>query len=316
MASFDLDLMDVFMTIARAGSLTRAAERLHVTQPSVSHALARLRVHFGDPLFVRTRGGVRPTAFAQDLIDEIEQPLEVLRSVMGSAADFDPATSQRRYRLALTDIGEAALLPWIMAELLAQAPGISVEVVQIDIHQVGTWITEGSVDAAIVSTPLEGPFESSLVMVDKYGCVVGEDVELVDGRIGLDDFRSRPRAVVTETTGHEVARAMARAGGPDSPTVLVPHFAAMPQLVLRAGLVGVVPRGAVTEVLGGWPLRIAALPFEVDTFEVRLYWQGRHRLGPAQRWLISTIQHALADVQPDLDARTTNPSTARRADRT
>ena len=115
MTAFDLKLFRVFDEIHRSRSVSRAAHSLGVTQPSVSIALARLRRHFGDPLFVRTSEGMQPTPFAAELALRVREGMALLEGAQGHKASFDPARSEQRFRLCLTDISQAVLLPALLS---------------------------------------------------------------------------------------------------------------------------------------------------------------------------------------------------------
>lgn len=133
MNQIDLNLMRTFVLLYETGSVTHTAERLYVTQPSVSYALARLRELFEDRLFVRTRQGMEPTIAARQLYPALRDALQQLQDAIESSRDFEPATCTRRFRLALTDLGEMALLPKLMRRLHEQAPQAELEVVPLEI---------------------------------------------------------------------------------------------------------------------------------------------------------------------------------------
>src|SRR5690606_5189244 len=142
-----------FVIVYRARNLTAAAETLRVSQPAVSHALKRLRHHFDDPLFVRTGTGVRPTRVATELYAEISGPLAHVVASTEERTRFDPATSTRRFRIALTDLGEAGLLPRILRATGSAGSGIQIETVPLDIDTVGREVLARDIDAAITSSP-------------------------------------------------------------------------------------------------------------------------------------------------------------------
>ena len=105
-----------------ARSVTLAAERLFVTQPSVSYGLARLRELFDDKLFSRTRDGIQPTFVAQQLYPTLRDCLTRIEGAVQSTRQFDPATTERRFRIALSDLGEMGFLSLILARLNREAP--------------------------------------------------------------------------------------------------------------------------------------------------------------------------------------------------
>src|SRR3954451_8998308 len=124
MGDLDLNLIRTFVSVHETGSLTRTARALQVTQPSVSHALARLRRHFDDPLFLRTRAGMTPTALAGELYLSFSDSLTRIDQTIDSTRRFEPATSHRRFRLCLTDVGEMSLLPQVLEHIAREAPEV------------------------------------------------------------------------------------------------------------------------------------------------------------------------------------------------
>src|SRR6185312_10545928 len=123
----DLNLFVVFEAVYRTRNLTRAAEALFITQPAVSNALARMRKAFDDPLFVSTSSGMVPTPAAENIIGRVREALQLLDSSTHAGGRFDPATSQRTFRLSMNDLTEALLLPALEDALQRLAPGIRIE---------------------------------------------------------------------------------------------------------------------------------------------------------------------------------------------
>ncbi|MCS5968756.1 LysR family transcriptional regulator [Klebsiella variicola subsp. variicola] len=124
MAGFDLNLITTFVKLYETQSVTVAAERLCVTQPSVSYALAKLREQFDDALFVRNQQGMQPTRLATQLYEGFKEASRSINDAVSEARKFSPSTSKRRFRLALSDLGEIALLPRVLERLNQMAPSI------------------------------------------------------------------------------------------------------------------------------------------------------------------------------------------------
>ena len=125
----DLNLLRVFDAVLHERSVTAAAARLGLTQPAVSNALARLRAQFGDPLFVRTAGGMDATPFARDLAEPVRQALALLESALAHGPGFDPATSTRAFRFYMSDVGQVEFLPPLVERVQRSAPGVRLEAV-------------------------------------------------------------------------------------------------------------------------------------------------------------------------------------------
>src|SRR4029453_16793281 len=116
-ADLDLKLLQTFNAVHAEGSVSRAAERLGLSQPTVSHGLKRLRLLYKDPLFVRTQGGMAPTAKADRLADAVRHALHVLDVAIQEGERYDPPASERTFRLHMSDIGETVFLPRLMKVL-------------------------------------------------------------------------------------------------------------------------------------------------------------------------------------------------------
>lgn len=286
--------MRTLVAIYDEGSLTGAALELNVTQPSVSHALSRLRTQFSDPLFYRVRRGVVPSSLAGELYTVFKEALVKVDAAVADSSQFEPQTSTRLFRLCLTDMGELGILPRILAQVTRTAPGIELEVIPMEIDNVGNWLRFGEADVAIASTAIVGDVESVALMEERYQCLVPHDLELVDGRLSLEQFTTLPHAVVARATGHVIELELARLGLVRRTAVTLQHFAVLPQLVESCGLIAVVPSGFGHTFIADRRLRLVELPFSLPSFTVRLYWQAR-RSDAAQRWLRDTIRFAMSE---------------------
>lgn len=127
----DPRLLRLFDALFTTGSVTKAAERLGQSQPTVSIWLARLRKELDDPLFIRSAEGMLPTSRAEALIGTARQALEMLRRLAELRTDFDPATAKRRFSICMTDGSHVTLLPSILAHVRRAAPGVRIEATQI-----------------------------------------------------------------------------------------------------------------------------------------------------------------------------------------
>ena len=149
----DLNLLKIFDAVNAEGSVSRAAQRIGLTQPSVSHGLARLRAVFGDALFVRVRGGVAPTPVARRIAPALTEALRAVQSVLDDAERFDPATDGRVFRIHMSDLGEMVFLPPLMRALRDRAPGVSLETRQIEPAALPAALDGGTIDMAIGHLP-------------------------------------------------------------------------------------------------------------------------------------------------------------------
>ena len=126
-SAFDLNLFVILNSIYTEGSLTKAAEVVGITQPAVSNALSRLREKFDDELFVRTGSGMVPTQKTENIIKDIQNALQLMQKSVNEPDEFNPATSQKTFRISLGDINEGRILAILISKIEKQAPNIKLE---------------------------------------------------------------------------------------------------------------------------------------------------------------------------------------------
>jgi DNA-binding transcriptional LysR family regulator len=145
----DLNALYVIEALALERSVSRAADRLGLTQPAVSHALARLRESFQDDLFVRAGAVMAPTPVGEKVIDGVQRALAVIRQDIWQAKSFDAATTTRTFSVCLSDMGVIVLLPRLLAALHAQAPNATLRPIQVPSVELASALQDGEVDLAI-----------------------------------------------------------------------------------------------------------------------------------------------------------------------
>ncbi|QTG81434.1 LysR family transcriptional regulator [Arthrobacter crystallopoietes] len=291
----DLNLLRTFLSVYETGSLTLTARALFVTQPSVSHTLARLRQELGDELFVRGGRRMEPTPLARELYPVFQESVGRIDLAVESVRSFDPATSAYRFRLCLSDLGELGFLPQILRRISAEAPEVEIEVVPMEIAHLAEWLAKGSVDAAIASWPISGSFESVLLKRENYVCLLRKDFPLAGERLNLAEFLAAGHAIVARSTGHQLAeQAMDALGIVRRSTVMVHHFAVLPAIVSECNLAAIVPESMAAGWLQQWPLKIESLPFDVPPLEVTLHRRAADRESAALAWFHQALLDALS----------------------
>ena len=298
----DLNLLRTFVLIYRTRSITGAANALHVSQPAVSHSLKRLRNHFDDQLFLRSKAGVRPTPFATQLYEEVSAPLSQIADLTNERTRFNPVVSTRTFSLALTDIGEAALLPRILEAVTHSAPEVRIRSLRIDIDTVVEDVLTGRVDAAIASSLVPAAVNQEVLFHDRYGCIVPGHLDDDDGVARIDDLRQLREVRVNHSVGHNAIADALTNLGPEVfapvPHVEVQGFASLPRIVSDGAHAGIVPMGALRELTRSFETRILDLPCESPERAVRLISHRIHATDgySAHRWFFNTIRAALRDL--------------------
>ncbi len=287
----DLNLVKTFVLLYETRSVTRTAEALFLTQPSASHALRRLRRHFGDELFVRSADGLRPTETADGMYPRLRQALEVITETVAGTGAFDPLTSQRTFRIRATDLGELILLPAVLAELEARAPHCRIEVAPLDFADAAQELRQGRADAVLCTPRLDAPdIRRDPLFQERYVGLCATDHPRIGDRPELGEYLAERHIAVAAAAGHvDADQVLARLGHPRDIVVHVPHFAVLPELVARTGYLAVVPSRAVRAFTRAAPARTFALPFDIPPVEVALHTYRRTLPAPAVEWLRATI---------------------------
>lgn len=295
MQSYDLGLVRTLVHLYETRSVTRTAERLFVSQPSASYALAKLRKLFNDELFIRTASGLVPTDRADSLYPRLRDSLAVIDDAVSGASSFDPARSRHKFRLQMTDLGEIGLLPHILQHLAKVAPAVSLEVVPFNVSTARRSLAVGATDAAICTPRLDAEdLNRDLLSVQQYCGICAPDHPRLAGLGTMDGFLAERHIVVNAELGHDqVEEAIRRLGHRKDTAVYLSRFSALPDLLARTEYVSTATRH-IAEIFGrNRNIRAFELPFEVPDGQIALYTYKRSIASPAVSWLRETICEVL-----------------------
>ena len=292
----DLNLVRVCVAILESGSVTRAADALSLTQPTVSYSLAKLRELFGDPVFIRSARGMTPTPRGQQICQQFQKALNHVQKALESTSPFDPARSTRRIRITMSDVGGLVFLPPLFTRLQACAPKLELEVVQVPVDQVPDELAAGRIDAAIGNLPAaRSRTRSSLLFLERYVCMMSADHSLAHRKLTLTRFVTTRHVVVASPfSGHELLHgALAERGVARPVTLTIPYFTILPELISGSDLLATLPSRVARVFATRAPLLAKELPLKLPEFEVRLHWNQRQEDAVAQRWLRDQITQTL-----------------------
>ncbi len=287
----DLNLLRLLVALQRTRSVTRAGAELALSQPAASNALARLRAHFDDPLFVRSPGGLVGTPLAEQLTQAAERHLDALERDIAEPARFDPPSSTRSWRLSLSDLGEMVFLPAITEAVLEAAPHTRIVNAAVSMLQLGEALAQRDVDLAIgiLDTDQRGLrsqplFSETYVALSDPGRIA--PLRTAQQLAGIGFLVAAP----TATFHGGVEASLRRAGLGDQIVMRTRNFAAMPDLVRSAPLVGMVPASWAADIarqpdLVSWPL-----PVPLPDYEVRLVWHQATEGDAAVDWLRGIVR--------------------------
>ena len=282
-ADIDLNLLHVFAAVQQAGSVSRAADRLGLSQPATSHALTRLRLLLNDPLFVRAPGGVRPTPRAERLAPQVLAALQLIDAALQEADRFDAARSRRRFVLHMSDIGGDEFLPLLMADLAHTAPGVTIEAQQLPTDAIGPALEQGRLDLAFGYLPALAGTERATLLTERYVVLLRRGHPLA-ARLGERDALQRLDFIVVRSHG-ETARALQQLGLEGRIRLALPHFLVVPPILESTDLAVVLPQRPAARFAARHALQWVDAELGLPPFPVAMHWHGRHGGDPGHRWL-------------------------------
>lgn len=294
----DLNLLVVFRQMLVERRVSRVAEKLGVSQPAVSNALARLRKLLGDELFLRTARGMEPTPLAEQLAESVSYALGMIHSALNQRASFEPATSTRRFSMGMTDIGEIYFLPALMDRLARESPSITLSTVRNQAVNLRDEMEAGKVDLAIGLLPqLKAGFFQRRLFRQRYVCLFRRGHRLDKKKISLAEFSEAEHVVVVSAgTGHgQVDEWLQRRGVPRRVRLTVPHFVAVGDILQATDMVATVPERLAQRLAAPFGLVYKAHPAPLPEVAINLFWHAKYHKDPANQWLRSLVFEMFAD---------------------
>jgi DNA-binding transcriptional LysR family regulator len=305
----DLNLLAVFEVLMHERNVTRAAERLGLSQPAVSAALGRLRHSLGDALLVRSGLGMRPTSRAEQLVGSISQALDSIESALALGATFLPAQTSRSFTLMMSDIGEIIYLPRLIERVQKTAPGVQLSVRRLARARMSDELGVGSVDLALgwVDHPAEDLCQQRL-FDETFVCILRPQHPRIGKKLSLKQFASEWHLVVgryeagSETffrsADGNLVRELARKGIDRKIAMRVPDFLAVPNIIASTDLLCVVPRQLADIYATYGQVRFVRLPIKGESFRVGQFWHKRFDSDQGSRWLRGVIRELFETPAP------------------
>ena len=288
----DLNLLHVFDTIFREGSLTRAARALHLTQPAVSHSLARLREHFNDPLFTRQGNQMVPTPLARRFAESMRPGLTQIQSAVNQFHAFDPATQRKTYSLALRDILESTFLPRLMTRLAAY-PDIEIASQRIARRDMETQLAAGKLDFAVdVLLPISDQTAHELLRKDRLVVIARNGNPLIRGGLTMADYLAARHVLVSsrsEGPGIEDFE-LSRLGVQRNIRLRCQHYYAACRVVENTDLLLTMPETYARLIAERAGITLLSPPAELPGIDVHLYWHKPYEKEPALIWFRRQLQ--------------------------
>ncbi|WGS83901.1 LysR family transcriptional regulator [Methylomonas sp. UP202] len=292
----DLNLLVTLEALLTERNVTKAAERLYLSQPAVSTQLNRLRDLFDDPLLLPSRRGMTPTAKALEMLEPLRQALEQLRYTLQSHMDFDPLTASLTVTVACTDYVQAAVLMPLVLALRSNAPGVRIAVRHWSPQQLQQQLSSGEVDLAITTPTADLPQLRSRHLYDESYVLIGRrEHPLLQPDLTIEQAVQLEYVIVSPSGGGfatPIDDALAAVGFQRKVVMSAASFLFVPELVANSDLVALVPRRLLNR---HDRLTFIDLPWLAERCAISLIWHERTHGHAGHRWIRDLLVELTAD---------------------
>ncbi|WP_337842771.1 LysR family transcriptional regulator [Rheinheimera sp.] len=300
---YDLNLFPIFLALMEERSVTRAAQRLGMTQPALSNALTRLRDMLHDPLFIRERYGMQPTPKALELAPVISAALANLDDLVLGQREFDPATARQLVTIAPNSYVEYVLMPAIVARLRQLAPGIRLRLTPYGSDLSATGVVSG--DTTMVLGRITDPPDNLVVQrlgEDSLACVVRADHPSVGDSLSKAQYEQLKHVNMLPPGRLKAGlfQKLEQQGLKREVAVSVTHFLAIPEMIAVSDYCATLPMLICRQLARDPRLKILPAPVDLGTFPIEMAWHVRYRHDPAHRWLRALIAEVVAEMAAQL----------------
>jgi DNA-binding transcriptional LysR family regulator len=293
--SVDLNLLVALEALLSEQHVTRAAERVGLSQPAMSNALGRLRGMFGDELLVRTATGMQATPRAVELAEPLRQVLRQVERVLESDAGFDPESSERAFTIRMSDILAFLILPPLLARKPA-ASRMAYTILHLPPADTVEALERDEIDVAIsMGLDHSSSIRAEKMLTDRMVCVMRASHPVARGRFTLKTFLAQEyvKQSMSPTDMRFVDNVLTGMGHKRRITLNVPHWLVVPHVLNQTDLLIVMP-GRLAAALNDDGLLARDLPFESAPFDWMMYWHRRYDQSNANRWLREELRQVCA----------------------
>lgn len=291
----DLGLLATLQALIEERNISRAAERMFLSQPAMSRAFDRLQEMFGDELLVRTKQGYEPTHRALHLYAELEHLLPRLNGLLRSD-QFAPSTATDTFRIAATDFAVGELFPAFVAKLAKMAPHVSLDIVPWD-DSVFRRLETNSLDLALWVNAAPAEFRTQVLFNDRFMCLVRENHPAGKKPFTLDRYLSYPHALITLAKQRQgvIDRQLEDKGIHRRVQLKIPYFASAAWIIEQSDMILTVPKRLAIRLAKISRTRMIKPPIELEGFRYIQVWHPRLDSDPAHQWLRKTMASVAGD---------------------
>ncbi len=296
--SIDIKLLRLLDALHASQSVTRTAERLGLSQPTISIGLARLRKVLGDPLFVRTPEGMQPTPRTQELMPAVRQVLSGMDLLASTSAQFDAASSERRFRIFMTDASHVTLMPRLFAHVRALAPGVKLEAATLG-PDMASALQSGDADLALGLIPtLDSGFYQQALFDQDWICLCNANHPRIGKTFTMKHYLNEAHVGIVSGTGAQLLEtALQKLDKQRRVQLALPGFLGLSAILSTSDLVATLPRHIGETLAQAAGLRMLPCPVAIEGFTVKQYWHTRYHQDPANRWLRGVCSELFAKPQ-------------------
>lgn len=293
----DLNLLVTLSVLLEEKNVTRTAQRLALTQPTVSGMLGRLRDIFDDPLFVRTQHGMVSTPRAEALAPALNTLLKDVDTLI-SPDEFDPVSAKMDFRFAATDYFQSTVLVPFIEKFRAQAKQSRLAVFNLDPIEIDRQLTRGDLDL-VVTVPdfIDPTLRTQKLYREEYVCAVRESHPVTSSRISMEQFLEYDHVIVSPSGGHfhsPVDEALGRLGKKRKVKLSMPNFLIALEVLQTDNLIALLPKRLLKN--RSLPIRLFKPPLELEGYEVVAAWHSRSQHDAAHKWLRKTLADVMKNV--------------------
>lgn len=299
--SIDLHLLQCFDALIVEGSVTLAADRLGMSQPGMSNALARLRQVLDDPILIRAVKGMVPTPRAAQLAPVVREAIDQLSTILSGPQAFDPAKSTAVIRIAGTDSTLLCSLEPIIEEVRRQAPGMRFEITPLLHKRLQEPLESGTIDVAVgVYTTVSPSLYQSALYQDRICCLVGNNGKYANEIMTDQRYMDADHAVAIASAGYRsslevlIEDFLAATGRERRISFSAPYAGVLAPIVARTDMVLTINAVAAHAYAAWLPLTIKPFPFEVPPIHFTMVWHERSRNNAALRWMREKFRVGMA----------------------
>lgn len=298
----DIHMVMTLKALLDTGQVSRAAQALGVTQPTVSQTLRRMREYFGDPLFVRVGHALRPTPRALELQGSVERVSREIDAMSQRPPAFDPRSAAREFTVAMTDAAELLGLAHAIGHFTAEAPHCTLRSVRARADEAHLLLESGQLDLAFGSySAINESLRQTRLCDYELACCTAPG-QLPD--LTAEQYLAARHVVVPRfgEDDDQIALILRRMGLTRQVVLRLPNHVAALAAVSQSGLVATVPRHVATALARSFPFEIRDLPLDVGRVSTYMVWHERFHHDPSHQWLRSLLARFYPRPGPAVEA--------------